>query len=374
MPYRVSVVIPTYNRWDKLRRVLDGYREQSIPAADFELLVCDDGSTDETPERLREYSAGAPYALRHLRQENSGPATARNRGLRAAEAPVVVMTDDDCVPHPDLLARHLASTHQGVSTIGYIEWHPEIDVTPFMAFLSPGYRFNFAQITDPQDATFRCYYTANVSVWRDDALALNGFDEQFPAAAYEDIELGYRLHKAGVRLVYDELAIIYHLHEMRLEGMLRSQVVNGQSAAYAVQKHPELAIEAGIPGLRDPGISRRFYRAALDYYFVAGLQRGLKEDFGDEWATRLDEMLDAEPAYRQGIEHQFFQAQDYAHRLENRVAQLERAHTDLARQADRLDHALRAANPVKQRIQRTAPGLARLLGRLRRLAARPATE
>lgn len=374
MPYRVSVVIPTYNRWEKLRRVLDGYREQSIPAADFEILVCDDGSTDETPERVREYSAGAPYALRHLRGENSGPATARNRGIRGAEAPVVVMTDDDCVPHPDLLARHLASTRRGVSTIGYIDWHPEIDVTPFMAFLSPGYRFNFAQITDPQQATFRCYYTANVSVWRDDALALNGFDEQFPAAAYEDIELGYRLHKAGVRLVYDELAIIYHLHEMRLEGMLRSQVVNGESAAYAVRKHPELAIEAGIPGLRDPGISRRFYRAALDYYFVAGLQRGLKEEFGDEWATRLDEMLDAEPAYRQGIEHQFFQAQDYAHRLESRVAQLERAHADLAGQADTLDRALRAANPVKQRIQRSAPGLTRLLVRLRRLAARPATE
>src|SRR6478609_4576243 len=108
MPYRVSVVIPTYNRWDKLRRVLDGYHTQSIPVADFELLVCDDGSTDETSDRVRAYAADAPYTLRHLRQENSGPATARNRGLRAAEAPVVVMTDDDCVPHPDLLARHLA--------------------------------------------------------------------------------------------------------------------------------------------------------------------------------------------------------------------------------------------------------------------------
>jgi hypothetical protein len=180
------------------------------------------------------------------------------------------------------------------------------------------------------------------------------------------------LHKAGIRLVYDAGAIIYHLHEMRLDGMLRSQVVNGESAAYAVRKHPELAIEAGIPGLRDPGVSRRFYRAALDYYFVAGLQRGLKEEFGDEWPSRLDELLDASPAYRQGIEHQFFQAQDYAHRLESRVAQLERAHADLARHAQALDRALRAANPVKGRIQRAAPGLVALLGRARRLAARRA--
>ena len=372
MAFQVSVVIPTYNRWDKLRRVLDGYRDQSIGAATFEVLVCDDGSTDETPERVRAYSEDAPYTLRLLSAPNSGPATARNRGLRSAEAPLVVLTDDDCVPHPDLLARHLASTRQGVSTIGYIEWHPEIDVTPFMAFLSPGYRFNFAQIDDPQDATFRCYYTANVSVWRDDALALGGFDEHFPAAAYEDIELGYRLHKAGVRLVYDELAIIYHLHEMRLEGMLRSQVVNGESAAYAVAKHPDLAIEAGVPGLRDPGVSRRFYGAALDYYFVAGLQRGLGREFGDEWAERLEEMLDASPAYREGIEHQFFRAQDYAQRLESRVAQLERAHADLARHTDTLDQTLRAANPIKRRLQQTAPGLTRLLTTLRRTATRQA--
>lgn len=366
MPYRVSVVIPTYNRWEKLGRVLDGYRGQSLPLGEFEVIVCDDGSTDETGERVRAYAGDAPYALRYLRQENSGPARARNLGLRNAGAPLVVLTDDDCVPHADLLARHLASTRRGVATIGFIEWHPDVDVTPFMAFLSPGYRFNFGQITDPEEATFRCFYTANVSVWRDDALALGGFDEHFPAAAYEDIELGYRLHQAGVRLRYDELAIIYHLHEMRLEGMLRSQVVNGESAAYAVRKHPELAIEAGIPGLRDPGVSRRFYRAALDYYFVAGLQRGLGEGFGDEWAERLQELLDASPAYRQGIEHQFFQAQDYAHRLEGRVAQLERAHADLARNADALDRALRAANPIKRRIQRAAPGLVGLIGRVRR--------
>ena len=369
MAYRVSVVIPTYNRWEKLRRVLDGYRELRLPLTEFEVLVCDDGSTDETPDRVRAYAEDAPYAIRLLRAPNSGPATARNRGLRAADAPLVVLTDDDCVPHPDLLLRHLASTRQGVATIGYIEWHPEIEVTPFMAFLSPGYRFNFAQIEDPQDATFRCFYTANVSIWREDVLAIDGFDENFPAAAYEDIELGYRLHRAGIRLVYDELAIIYHLHEMRLAGMLRSQVVNGESSAYAVGKHPELAIEAGIPGLRDPGVARRFYGAALDYHFVAGLRRGLGREMGEEWPEKLEELLDATPAYRQQVEIQFFRAQEYAHRLESRVTQLERAHADLAQHTDTLDRALRAANPIKRRLQHLAPGLAQFVRNLRRRAA-----
>lgn len=366
MAIRVSVVMPTHNRWDQLRRVLEGYREVAFPLDDFEVLVCDDASDDDTPTLIRTFAETAPYTLRYLRQEKKGPAAARNMGIKAAAAPLIVLTDDDCVPNPQLLARHTAATRQGIATIGYIEWHPDVTVTPFMAFLSPGYRFNFAQITDPQNATFRCFYTANVSAWRADLLALGGFDESFPAAAYEDIELGYRLRKAGVRLVYDREAIIYHLHEMRLEGMLRSQIVNGRSAAYAVSKHPELAVEAGVTGLRNPGIPRRFYGAALDYYFVAGLEQGLQGRFGDEWAEHLDEILSATPAYRESIERQFFDAETYALRLEERVAQLEGAYGTLATQTQALDRALRVANPLKNRLRARAPGLTRALATILR--------
>ncbi len=361
MALQVSVVMPTHNRWAQIRRVLEGYREQAIGLDRFEVLVCDDASDDETPEQVRAFAATAPYTLRYLHQGKKGPAAARNMGINAANAPLVVLTDDDCVPDPQLLARHLASTKPGVATIGYIEWHPDVTVTPFMAYLSPGYRFNFAQITDPTDATFRCFYTANVSAWRADLLAVGGFDEGFPAAAYEDIELGYRLHKAGIRITYDREAIIYHLHEMRLEGMLRSQVVNGRSAAYAVTKHPELAVEAGVAGLRNPGVPRRFYGAALDYYFVAGLEQGLQGHFGGEWAERLDDLLEATPAYRESIERQFYDAETYALRLEEHVAQLEGAYADLANHAKELDRALRRANPLKNRLRAQVPALARAI-------------
>lgn len=373
MAIRVSVVMPTHNRWAQLRQVLEGYRSQTIDLAEFEVLVCDDASGDDTPERVRAFAETAPYALRYLRQEKKGPAAARNMGINAASAPLVVLTDDDCVPREDFLARHLASTRPGVATIGYIEWHPDIVVTPFMAFLSPGYRFNFGQITDPTDATFRCFYTANVSAMRDDLLGVGGFDEGFPAAAYEDIELGYRLHRAGIRLVYDREAIIYHLHEMRLEGMIRSQVVNGRSAAYAVTKHPALAVEAGVAGLRNPGVPRRFYGAALDYYFVAGLEQGLRGHFGDEWVERLEELLNENPTYRESIERQFFDAESYALRLEERVAQLEAAHAHLADRTDELDRALRAANPVKNWLHAKAPAFVRAVSAtLRRRRPQPA--
>ena len=354
---QVSVVVPTHNRWAQLARVLEGYREQRLPPDRFEVLVCDDASDDDTPGRVESFAAGAPYWLRYLRQEKRGPAAARNLGAGAARAPLLVFTDDDCVPDPALLEAHLATTRAGVATIGRIEWHPDLTVTPFMAFLSPGYRFNFEQIADPSDATYRCFYTANVAVCGDDFAAAGGFDEVFPAAAYEDIELGYRLHRSGVRLVYNRDAVVYHLHEMRLARMLQSQLVNGESAAYAVSKHPELAIEAGVPGLRaSEGVARRFYRAALDYYFVAGLRRGLEGRFDGEWAERLDELVDRYPGYVSGVERQLHEAEEYALRLEERVAELEEAHARLAAANRALDVALRAANPLKNRLRRLLRG------------------
>ena len=130
-------------------------------------------------------------------------------------------------------------------------------------------------------------------------------------------------------------------------------------------KHPELAVEAGVPRLRDPELARCFYRAALDYYFIAGLQRGLGQRLGDEWEAELDEVLARYPGYAASIERQFFEAEAYAERLEARVAELEGQHARLAETNRALDRALRAANPVKNRLRR-------LLRRPRRRAQAPA--
>ena len=356
MGVEISVVIPTHDRWQQLERTLAAYRRQTVSADAFEVLVCDDGSGDATAARLPDLAASAPYRLRHLRQENQGPAAARNLGIGAAEAPLVVFADDDCVPHPRLLERHRATTRAGRATIGQIGWHPEVAVTPFMAFLAPGYRFNFDQIRDPRDAPYQAFYTANASAWRADLLAVGGFDESF-TRAFEDVELGYRLHRHGVRLVYDPDAVVYHLHAVRLPEMLDTQLANGEAAARAVTKHPELALAAGVPGLRaSQGVARRFYRAALDYYFVAGLRRGLERRFDGEWAERLDELVERYPGYVSGVERQLHEAEEYALRLEERVAELEEAHARLAAANRALDAALRAANPLKNRLRRLLAG------------------
>jgi glycosyltransferase involved in cell wall biosynthesis len=97
---RITVVITTYNRADALIAVLEGYLAQED--AGFDVVVADDGSTDETRRAVAEYAARSPFPLRHVWQEDLGfrAAAIRNRALAATTADYIVFTDGDCVPPP----------------------------------------------------------------------------------------------------------------------------------------------------------------------------------------------------------------------------------------------------------------------------------
>src|SRR5579871_5778539 len=101
---KLSVVVPTYNRKDSLRRTLDGLAKQTYPFADFEVVVVSDGSTDGTTEMLADYVKTAPYSLRSVLQANGGPSKARNRGIQEAQHEVIVFLDDDVEPVTEFLS------------------------------------------------------------------------------------------------------------------------------------------------------------------------------------------------------------------------------------------------------------------------------
>src|SRR4051812_42959107 len=95
----VTVVAATHNRADRLERLLDALRGQTLGTDRFEVVIVDDGSRDETPSVLADALARADLKLTTFRQDPAGgPAKARNRGWRAAGAPLVAFTDDDCRP------------------------------------------------------------------------------------------------------------------------------------------------------------------------------------------------------------------------------------------------------------------------------------
>ncbi len=258
---RISVVIPTFNRLADLRRTLAALESDraGLPFG-VEIVVVDDGSADGTSAFLEEWAARTPGA-KTLSQENSGPARARNRGAAAAKGEIVLFLGDDTVPEPGFLSIHEKAHRLGgpgpLAVLGYTTWDEErMRVTPFLTHLNEmGTQFGYSIIPDPDDVPFNFFYTSNVSLPRGTLLALGGFDEEFPYAAWEDVEFAYRATRAtpALRMVYRSAARTRHNHPTDLASF-RSQAAKGRGGGRDVRPEAPRALPLARP--RGGGESR----------------------------------------------------------------------------------------------------------------------
>jgi len=247
-----SVVIPTFNRLPVLEKVLSAFNGQTSPPP-FEVILIDDGSSDATASRIAGNLRDGLYRfpLRFETQSNSGPGKARNRGVSLATGRFVVFIGDDTVPRHDFLAEHArihrqTSDDPRVACLGYTGWPPGQRVTAFMDYINDyGLQFGYKLIKDGAVVPFNFFYTSNLSLDRI-LLRDHPFDTSFPAAAWEDIELAYRLDAEGLRILYNASARTDHHHPMTVDSFARRQYVVGKSGAVFHRKHPELDHFLGV--------------------------------------------------------------------------------------------------------------------------------
>jgi GT2 family glycosyltransferase len=246
-----SVVIPTYNRLDMLLRVLDSL-EQQADAPPFEVIVINDGSKDDT-ERVVSRRSGIIFRT----QANAGPGRARNHGVSLATGRFVVFIGDDTVPEPRFLAEHARIHREAdddplVACLGYTGWPRGERVTAFMDYINDyGLQFGYKLIKHGSVVPFNFFYTSNISIDRE-LLAAHPFDTTFPSAAWEDIELAYRLAEKGLKIVYNERAVTRHYHPMTVDSFARRQYTVGKSGAIFFKKHPELGGFLGVHEAQQP--------------------------------------------------------------------------------------------------------------------------
>lgn len=216
---RVSVVLLTYNWPRALELMLESLaRQTQLP---YEVIVADDGSTEETAALIKRMADGYPVPLRHVWQEDKGfrAARARNRGIAASRGDYVILLDGDMLVHPQFVADHLMLAERG-----YFLQGGRLKATPEQSRrLLAGSKPVFAPWTkadfDEFDGTRRLYafrspmlarwkarsrnggrvMSCNMSFWRDDLLRVNGFDERMEGYGAEDRELSARLENAGLR-------------------------------------------------------------------------------------------------------------------------------------------------------------------------------
>ncbi|HVT43245.1 MAG TPA: glycosyltransferase [Thermoanaerobaculia bacterium] len=304
-PY-FSIVIPTHNRIDTLLRVL-GSLDQQANAPSFEVIVVNDGSTDATAEVIdRALRLGTfRFHLVFITQPNSGPGRARNRGVESAKGRFVVFIGDDTVPEPLFLSEHARVHEQSgndpfLACLGYTGWPDGETVTPFMDHINDfGLQFGYKLIRSRTVVPFNFFYTSNISLDRS-LLASNPFDTSFPSAAWEDIELAYRLDGFGLRIHYNQEAITRHYHPMTVDSFAQRQYAVGRSGSIFFHKHPELGHFLGVHELQqrplaDEGELRRLrllarlgerfrilarpsvFERLMREHYLRGLRDGLRE-------------------------------------------------------------------------------------------------
>jgi GT2 family glycosyltransferase len=228
MAASVSVVIPTFNRVERLQRVLGALAGQDHDGP-LEVIVVSDGSTDGTDEYLT--SADVPLPVRAERQDNQGPAAARNRGVEHATGELVVFIDDDVVPAPGLIRAHLDAHERfgdRLVVIGPMADPPDHAMSPWVRWEQVMLAKQYHDMqAGHYAATARQFYTGNASVRRAHLVAAGGFDPRFRRA--EDVELAYRLERLGLRFHFEPAAIGYHYAERSFDSWLRNAYDYGRN-------------------------------------------------------------------------------------------------------------------------------------------------
>ena len=243
---RVSVVVPTHNRKEKLLACLDALAHQSVLAHEFEVVVVDDGSTDGTKEALD--GSRFPFQLRYYSQASTGPGAARNRGIEQAAGEIVLFIGDDILADERLIEEHLlahaASPDPGTAILGHIDWPTSMTPNGVMEYVCGDAMLQFAYSYIPQARALdhRFFYTSNISLKRqfllDAADAGIRFDPCFRHAAFEDSEFAFRLIPRGLRIRYEERARGVHDHWMDLDSFARREFGAGEMAVIFYRKHP----------------------------------------------------------------------------------------------------------------------------------------
>jgi GT2 family glycosyltransferase len=229
-----SIIIPTFNGASRIRYCLDSLSKQTA-GRDVEILVVDDGSTDDIASVIKSYSS-----VRLISQANAGPASARNRGALEAGGKILLFTDDDCVPMPDWLEAMLEPFNDG-EIVGAKGIYRTYQKSLAARFVQIEYEDKYRLMAALPSIDFIDTYSA--AFRRERFLEMTGYDTSFPVACAEDIELSYRMSARGWKMVFVPKAIVYHTHPATFSNYLKKKYKFAFWRMLAVRKNPSKGVK-----------------------------------------------------------------------------------------------------------------------------------
>jgi glycosyltransferase involved in cell wall biosynthesis len=220
---------------------------QDFPIEHYEIIVSDDGSSDGTQAFLVCFSQQTSTNFKYvIADKNGGPARARNQALKHVSGDIIIIIGDDIEVSQDFVQKHFNwhSTHNRKedAVLGYVTWPETICPSNFMRWLEAGGRdffFRYADLKPNEIIDCQNFYTCNVSLKKSLLSETTLFDESFPYASHEDLEMGERLGVLGMNLYYDDTIKGYHHHFLNIKGIAKRVYLMGYSAYLFWKKVPD---------------------------------------------------------------------------------------------------------------------------------------
>lgn len=238
---KISVIVSTYNRPDYLSFVLSSLKKQ-LNAGEFEVIIADDGSGNETKQLIEDFQKKFPIPLLHAWQEDIGfrLAASRNNACKLSSGEYLVFLDGDCIPKRDFVEKHRKLAEKGYFVSGtrvllsekfsqnLVQQSITLDPNNYLKFFSHFQNKDFNKLSSlfynpffPRKLdkeNWKKLRGCNFAVWRDDLLKINGFDEQFTGWGFEDSDFAVRLINSGVKRKAGNFAVtVFHLYHKELK-------------------------------------------------------------------------------------------------------------------------------------------------------------
>ncbi len=224
---KVSLIVSTYNKPDYLLKVLESVLYQTV--FPFEVIVADDGSTEETAITVKNFSKNAPFPVKHVWQEDLGfrAAKIRNEGIKVSEGDYIIFLDGDCIVNKHFIEDHIKLAEKGCFVQGKrILLDEEIskvfsykEVNSFFKLIlnlnhmkNIHHIFRLSFFPAIKNQNLKGIKSCNMGFWKEDLLSVNGFNEVFVGWGREDSEIAVRLFKYGLKKkVHPFMAVCFHL-------------------------------------------------------------------------------------------------------------------------------------------------------------------
>ena len=208
--------------------VLERLAQQTYPASAFKVVLSDDGSSDGLPDMIESIRHELPFEINLLQNKHQGPAGTHNAGIRACDDGIVIMMAADILATPDFVKAHI-ETHtnnpaKNVVVVGKLRQSKELPQTTFQKSWDKLVNHLFSK--EKNNLKHQGFFVSNLS-FKKHFMVENGMFLNWPPAAQEDIELGYRLLNRGMRLLTNKQALGYHHHEATLNGVAKRAYMEG---------------------------------------------------------------------------------------------------------------------------------------------------